>query len=46
MQKQDSRGVLWAGFTIKDVQFIHTNRVVTHWILLEGERAVCYHSPS
>ena len=32
MQKQNSRCVLRTGLAIEDVQFIHTNGVITHWI--------------
>jgi hypothetical protein len=44
MQKQDSRGGLGAGFAIEDIQFIDTNILVTHWMLLGDEWGVCCHA--
>jgi hypothetical protein len=43
MQKQDSRGVLWTGFAIEDIQVIRTASLVTHWMLLRNELAICCH---
>jgi hypothetical protein len=43
MQEQDSWGGLEAGFTIEDVQFIDTNRIVMHWMLRMDKWAVCCH---
>jgi hypothetical protein len=43
MQKQDGRGVLRAGFAVKDVQVIRTERAVTHGVGIRNGRTVGGH---
>jgi hypothetical protein len=43
MQEQDNRGVLRSGFAIEDLQFIQTDSVVTHWMLIRNGGMVGCH---
>ena len=43
VQQQDSGGVVRPSLAVEDVQFIHTNSLVTHWMFRGDEGAFCFH---